>query len=123
MTKTEKILCAAAAVFFALALLVLPKSRAARQAAPAFTLPAPTAEVTRQESGELWVTLSRRIDLNHADADELTALPGIGPVLAEAIVAYREENGPFRTLEELMRVPGIGESVYQGIRDADRAGG
>jgi competence protein ComEA len=55
--------------------------------------------------------------LNQATAEDLEALPGVGPVLAERIVAYREEHGPFRTLEDLLDVPGIGESKLASLRD------
>lgn len=47
------------------------------------------------------------IDVNTADADALTALPGIGPAKAAAIVAYRNENGPFADLSDLEKVSGI----------------
>lgn len=57
------------------------------------------------------------IDLNHADAEELQQLPGIGPERAEAIIRYREENGFFLSTEEVMDVPGIGEGIYEDIRD------
>ncbi|WP_416149294.1 helix-hairpin-helix domain-containing protein [Salipaludibacillus sp. HK11] len=57
------------------------------------------------------------IVINQASATELTALPGIGPAKAEAIVAYREENGPFQTVEEIIQVPGIGEKTLEAIRD------
>lgn len=57
------------------------------------------------------------IDLNAATAAELDALPGIGKVKAQAIVDYREKNGPFRTVEEIMDVTGIGPATFAGIRD------
>lgn len=57
------------------------------------------------------------INLNTADVDELDDLPGIGPALAEAIVAWREENGPFTAIEDLLNVPGIGESKLEDVRD------
>ncbi len=60
------------------------------------------------------------IVLNRAVADELTALPGVGPVLAERIVAYREANGPFSSVEDLLQVPGIGEAKLASIRDLVR---
>ena len=55
-----------------------------------------------------------RIDLNTADATTLTAIPGIGPALAERILTYRTEHGPFLAIEELMAVSGIGEKVFAG---------
>lgn len=59
-----------------------------------------------------------RIRLNAADAEELEALPGVGPVLAARIVAYREEHGPFGAVEDLLDVPGIGEAKLAALRDA-----
>ena len=52
-----------------------------------------------------------RVDLNTATAAELDTLPGIGPVLAERIVAYRTAEGPFRSVDELEDVPGIGPTI------------
>ena len=47
----------------------------------------------------------------------LDSLPGVGPVTAEAIVAWREENGPFRSVEDLLDVKGIGEATLADLRD------
>jgi competence protein ComEA len=58
------------------------------------------------------------VDLNQADAAGLEVLPGVGPVLAQRIVEYRETNGPFGTIEDLLDVPGIGEAKLEGLRDA-----
>ncbi|MDQ0254329.1 competence protein ComEA [Evansella vedderi] len=58
-----------------------------------------------------------RIRINQATPMELTKLPGIGPAKAEAIIRYREENGPFRNVEELVNVPGIGEKTLENIKD------
>ncbi len=57
-----------------------------------------------------------KLDLNTATQEELDALPGIGPVKAEAILQYREESGPFRTVEEIMEVEGIGEKTLEQLR-------
>jgi competence protein ComEA len=57
------------------------------------------------------------LDLNSATASELEELPGIGPKLARAIVAYREEHDPFRSVDDLLRVPGIGPATLERIRD------
>ena len=55
------------------------------------------------------------VDINRATAAELQAIPGIGPVIAERIVAYRSENGPFRQADELMQVAGVGEKTFARI--------
>ena len=60
------------------------------------------------------------IALNRAGSSELEGLPGVGPVLAERIVAFREEHGPFGTVEDLLQVPGIGEAKLASIRDLVR---
>ncbi len=56
-----------------------------------------------------------QLSLNSVSAIELEDLPGVGPVLAERIVEYREQNEGFRSLEELKRVKGIGDKLYQKI--------
>lgn len=56
-----------------------------------------------------------KININTATADELEQLKGIGPALAEAIVAYREENGAFRRIEDISLVSGIGPEIYSDI--------
>ncbi len=76
--------------------------------------------------GELIIIPNRSIPENHSDetlininratAEELEALPHIGPVLAKEIVAYRERYGPFQQLDELMNVPGIGEVTFNEIK-------
>jgi competence protein ComEA len=57
------------------------------------------------------------INLNRATAAELEELPGIGPVLAERIMAFREANGGFRSVEDLQRVSGIGEKTFAALKD------
>lgn len=58
-----------------------------------------------------------RIDLNTADQAALETLPRIGPALAQRIIAWREENGRFASVDDLLAVPGIGEKLLEGIRD------
>jgi competence protein ComEA len=57
------------------------------------------------------------IPINRANAKELDALDGIGPVIAARIVAYRNTNGPFLTLEDLMKVSGIGEAKFAQFKE------
>ena len=59
-----------------------------------------------------------RLELNRATRAELEALPGIGAVLAERIVAWRSANGPFVSVEQIMDVEGIGEKKFAEIRDS-----
>lgn len=56
------------------------------------------------------------VDLNLADAETLTVLPGIGETLSARLAEYREENGPFRSEEDVLAVYGIGPAVWEGIR-------
>ena len=63
------------------------------------------------------------LDINLATAEELDLLPDIGAARAKAIVAYREEFGPFTCTEDLMYVPGIGEKIFAKIRDLICVGG
>lgn len=62
-------------------------------------------------------TADGRIDLNRATAGELEELPGVGPVLAERIVAYRAEHGPFTEVGQLREVSGIGERTFQSLAE------
>lgn len=59
-----------------------------------------------------------KVNLNTASVEELVTINGISQTLAERIVAYRNENGEFKTLEELMNVVGIGTKTYEKIRDS-----
>lgn len=63
-----------------------------------------------------------RIDLNTADASQLSALSGIGQSKAEAIIAYREAHGRFSSIEEIMNVEGIKEGTFSKIKDKISAG-
>ncbi len=60
---------------------------------------------------------SQRVNINTAAAWLLAALPGIGETKAQAVIDCREANGPFRDITEIMNVPGIGQGLYDGIRD------
>ena len=57
------------------------------------------------------------LDINTATAEQLMDLPEIGELKAQAILTYRNDHGPFRTLDDLMEVPGIGETIFETIKD------
>lgn len=79
---------------------------------------AASLDTSRAASARLARPLGKdeRIDLDRADASELTRLPRIGPVLAQRIVADRDKYGPFRSLAEFDRVRGIGPKLLEAIR-------
>jgi comEA protein len=58
-----------------------------------------------------------KININTAPAAELESLPRIGPKVAQRIVDFRTKNGNFKKVEEIMKVQGIGEKVYDQIKD------
>lgn len=58
-----------------------------------------------------------KLNINRADASDFDTLPRIGPTLADRIVAYRDEHGPFPSIDALGNVPGIGDVTLAGFRD------
>lgn len=58
-----------------------------------------------------FINVAYALDINTATAEELQTLKGIGPKRAEAIIRYREENGPIRSTKDLLSVPGVGVSI------------
>nr|WP_326127497.1 helix-hairpin-helix domain-containing protein [uncultured Oscillibacter sp.] len=91
------------ALFLAFLLALFFRDRAALKAAPV------AVETERAVSQESFLPDVSPLDINTASAEELAGLPGIGRVLAERIVDYRAEHGPFGAEEDLMEVSGIGE--------------
>lgn len=73
-------------------------------------LAAPLADGEQVVVGGASASTPTLVDLNSASAEQLDALPGIGPQTAEKIVAFRQAHGPFRLLDDLDAVPGIGPS-------------
>jgi competence protein ComEA len=63
------------------------------------------------------------IDLNTATAEQLDALPGVGPATAKAIIDHRTKNGPFRSVDDLLDVRGIGPAKLDALRDSVTASG
>jgi competence protein ComEA len=64
-----------------------------------------------------------KVNINTASASELETLPRVGPKVAQRIVDFRTKNGGFKRIEEIMKVQGIGEKVYENIKDLITVGG
>ncbi len=62
-------------------------------------------------------TTNNLVNINTATKDELMTLPGIGESKADAIIKYREKNGPFQSIEDITKIPGIKEGVYNNIKE------
>ena len=58
-----------------------------------------------------------KVNLNTASAEELQTLSGIGPSLSQRIIDYRQANGPFKSVEDLRKVPGIGDTRFKSLKD------
>ena len=74
------------------------------------------ATVSAAENPAAKVTIET-INLNQATAEQLQTLPGVGPALSERIIAYRDEHGPFTSVEQLAEVNGIGEAKLAKLKD------
>jgi competence protein ComEA len=68
-------------------------------------------------TGKIEANSPQKVDINRAEAWLLAALPGIGETRAQAIVAYRQKNGLFRDINELLKVPGIGNTTFEAIKN------
>jgi competence protein ComEA len=66
---------------------------------------------------EIVAATTELMDINTAADFELETLPGIGPTIAQRIIEYREENGPFLSIEDIVNVPGIGPVTFERIKD------
>lgn len=61
---------------------------------------------------------NQKININKATADELETLPGIGPAKAQAIIEYRESNGAFKAIEDIMSISGFGEKTFEKLKES-----
>lgn len=101
--------------FYSLVFALLTSVSTAAISAPAVKGEAGNAPLTQEVSPK---ALSGKVDLNGADAPTLQReLSGIGDAKAKAIVAYRETNGPFASVDELLEVKGIGKAILDRNRE------
>ncbi len=80
-------------------------------------IPGPSDQDGHPSAGAPATDGDGRVRVNQANQAELETLPGVGPVLAQRILDFREEHGPFQTVEDLLDVPGIGEAKLASLRD------
>jgi competence protein ComEA len=99
------------------------EDRMFRQCLPALAIvslfavaPTPSAAQTSHPSSSKAAVTSAIVNINTASASDLEALPGIGAKTAARIVEYRQKNGPFKKIEELMNVRGVGEKNFLKLK-------
>lgn len=89
--------------------VAMPIEESAPASAPASEQVTAHSPLTRQAG-------ARQVDLNHATLSDLEALPGIGPKLAQRVIEHRDEKGPFRSVDDLRHVKGIGRKKFDRLR-------
>ena len=82
-----------------------------------------SVETARERPAAVAIVTESPVDINTAGAEELKELHGVGDVLAERIIAYREEHGPFLRVEDITLVSGIGSAVLENNRERLTVGG
>lgn len=73
-------------------------------------------KLSKEESRTRKEALLKKIDINRATSEQLQTLERIGPVLAQRIILYREKNGAFKSIDELLQVEGIGPKTFEKIK-------
>jgi competence protein ComEA len=69
------------------------------------------------DAGKASAQVASKININKATVEQLTELKGIGEAYAKKIIEYREKNGPFKKIEDIMEVKGIGTKTFESIKD------
>lgn len=77
----------------------------------------PTKEILLQEKNFSGTSSGDLVNINTADVEQLATLKGIGPAMAQRIIDYREQNGKFKTVDELKNVRGIGQKKFDTLKD------
>lgn len=126
MNKGQWILISLTLAFFCIILGVVVGRSTARSHVPMADIAAseaPAADTVADTHASDATAPEGKININTADAHTLTMLPGIGEVLAQRIVDYRTQNGPFESVEELKNVSGVGDGKLKAILELITAGG
>ena len=110
--KLKRVEWIAVAVTAAFLLLVIGVKIGARHRSVPVTVTTAQQTAERELPVRSAAAESELVNLNTAAPEELQTLTGVGPVLAERIVEYREENGPFERIEDVTKVQGIAEKVF-----------
>jgi competence protein ComEA len=86
--------------------------------APVEKAAAPQKAVADEQKTAVKATkgIPKDVNINTADKETLVLLPGVGPVMAEAILAYRKDNGNFKSVDELTKVKGIGDKTLEKLK-------
>jgi competence protein ComEA len=92
--------------------LVIPVKGEPKPSDPS-SITAPANTASNAKTGDNLVI----ININTAAIEQLDLLPGIGPAKAASIVAYREKNGGFNAIEDITKVPGIGQAIFEAIKN------
>lgn len=117
ITKTEWLMLALSLVFLLSLALLYPQADSESRTDHY------TITVTHKTAEPVTPAPPPPVDINTATSEELQTLPGIGPAIAERIIAYREEHGSFASVEDLLNVKGIGEAVLSELQGLIIAGG
>lgn len=80
-------------------------------------IPTVGEEINKNADYSSIINSSGKISINQADESQLVTLDGIGPAKANAIIAYRQENGPFKSVDDLLHVSGIGQKTLDAIKE------